>query len=161
MYIQTCCYPSKTLDDFRCLNCQCVARSEVASPVLCSFDQNFLPPLQEAQKSEKGNIALARGMQQDASPLSSFWTGDKPGQRPASVRSLSSSMNSSLHGYPVFDPQEQNPVFSTARQRSDSADFNIMSPGLPPPPVELDRTKTFECDICGESITVQRRLEWQ
>jgi hypothetical protein len=39
----------------------------------------------------------------------SFWTGQH--YRPPSKRSRSSSMNSSLHGTPTFDPEEQNPVF--------------------------------------------------
>lgn len=45
-------------------------------------------------------------------PSSDFWTGGSPCRRPASVHSRSSSMNSSLHGCPKFDPQEQNPTFT-------------------------------------------------
>lgn len=41
----------------------------------------------------------------------SFWTGRSQNNRPPSMRSGSSSMNSSLHGTPTFDPEEQNPVF--------------------------------------------------
>lgn len=43
-------------------------------------------------------------------------------------------MNSSLHGSPQFDPEEQNPVFRNVRGRSGSADFGSSSRGLPPPP---------------------------
>lgn len=46
-------------------------------------------------------------------------------------------------------------------QRSASSDFGTTSPGLPPPPVELDQIQSFNCDICGLTIRVKRRLEWQ
>ena len=42
----------------------------------------------------------------ELSPLVDFWTGGSQSSRPASADSRSSSMNSSLHGRPAFDPQE-------------------------------------------------------
>ena len=71
-----------------------------------------------------------------------------------------SSINSSLHGRPTFDPQEQNPTFLTNHRRNSSASRNT-SPALPPPPVELGKVLRFDCDICGRKIQVARRLEWQ
>ena len=89
-----------------------------------------------------------------------FWSGGSQTSRPASAHSRSSSMNSSLHGRPVFDPQEQNPTFLGTY--SAPAVCNAPSSrALPPPPVELGKIKTFNCDICGQSIQVKRRLEWQ
>ena len=88
------------------------------------------------------------------SPSSDFWTGRTPRESPLS------SINSSLHGRPAFDPQEQNPTFLTDHRRGSSGSLN-MSPALPPPPVELGKVLSFDCDICGRSIKVARRLEWQ
>ena len=88
------------------------------------------------------------------SQSSDFWTGGTPRESPVS------SINSSLHGRPTFDPQEQNPTFLTNHRRDSSASRNI-SPALPPPPVELGKVLRFECDICGRKIQVARRLEWQ
>ena len=91
---------------------------------------------------------------------SDFWTRRKQSSRPASVHSRSSSMNSSLHGRPAFDPQEQDPTFVSELSAS-TADRKQSSPALPPAPVELGRVTTFNCDICGQKIEVERRLEWQ
>lgn len=88
------------------------------------------------------------------SPSSDFWTGGSRRQSPAS------SMNSSLHGRPTFDPQEQNPTFLINHGRNSSASL-VTSPALPPPPVELGKVLTFDCDICGQKVQVERRLEWQ
>ena len=120
-----------------------------------------LAPKEDTQALRRGSDALYPKIRYDTSPPSSFWTGGSPSRRPGSVHSLSSSMNSSLHGYPTFDPQEQDPVFTNSCQRSTSSNFGTTFPGLPPPPVELDQTTAFDCDICGKSINVRRRLEWQ
>lgn len=95
-------------------------------------------------------------------PSSDFWTGGNPCRRPASVQSRSSSMNSSLHGRPKFDPQEQNPTF-TGNNPAQTACDSPRSPDnyLPPPPVELGKVLTFDCDICGQNIKAKRRLDWQ
>ena len=93
-------------------------------------------------------------------PPVDFWTRGRQSSRPASVHSRSSSMNSSLHGRPAFDPQEQNPTFITKLPASTTSRTGP-SPALPPAPVELGKVTTFNCDICGQKIEVKRRLEWQ
>lgn len=87
-------------------------------------------------------------------PVSDFWTG---GSRRCSS---SSSMNSSLHGRPSFDLHEQNPTFADMHSRHSSADLDA-PPTLPPPPVKLGKDLTFDCDICGQTIQVERRRQWQ
>ena len=77
------------------------------------------------------------------SSSSDFWTGRTPRESPVS------SINSSLHGRPTFDPEEQNPTFL------------MISPSLPPPPVELDKVSTFDCNICGQKVQVAMGLKWQ
>ena len=92
---------------------------------------------------------------------SDFWTGGYTHRRRSSVHSCSSSMNSSLHGCAAFDPEEQEPAFYDQHSRSSSADFGERSRGLPPPPVELRDRRSFECDICGITVKVNRRRDWQ
>ena len=93
-------------------------------------------------------------------PPVDFWTPGSQSSRPASVHSRSSSMNSSLHGRPAFDPQEQNPTF-IRKLPAPKTGRTGPSPALPPAPVELGKVTTFNCDICGQKIEVKRRLEWQ
>ena len=90
---------------------------------------------------------------------SDFWTS-RSTRRRDSMDSLSSSMNSSLHGTATFHPEEQEPAFRDSNSRS-SVDFSDSPRGLPPPPVETGKKLSFECDICGNTIRVDRRLEWQ
>ena len=95
-------------------------------------------------------------------PPVDFWTRGSQISRPASVHSRSSSMNSSLHGRPAFDPQEQDPTF--ASEPASTTGRTGHSPAwwaLPPAPVELCRVTTFDCDICGQKIEITRRREWQ
>lgn len=92
---------------------------------------------------------------------SDFWTGSRTPRRRDSVHSRSSSMNSSLHGYASFDPKEQEPAFYDKHSRSSSADFGERSRGLPPPPVEIRQKISFECEICGNTVKVDRRRDWQ
>ena len=100
-----------------------------------------------------------RGSEQDSG---SFWTGGSPRRRSASVHSGCSSMNSSLRGDgPKVDPADQNPVFPESPGSHGKRDSSRSLPGLPPPPVELGKQKSFECDICKKTIRVQRRREWQ
>ncbi len=94
-------------------------------------------------------------------PPLDFWSGGSPTSRQASVRSRSSSMNSSLRGYQIFDPQEQEPTFLADDRRASSTDISQTSPGLLPPPVKIGRVLSFRCDICLDAIHVKRRLEWQ
>ena len=93
-----------------------------------------------------------------APPDSDFWTCGTPRYSP--VSSAVSSVNSSLHGRPEYDPEEQNPSFSDMHSRHSSANLDAL-PTLPPPPVKLGKDLVFDCDICGETILVERRREWQ
>ena len=43
----------------------------------------------------------------------------------------------------------------------DSKHENESSRGLPPPPVTSSEGQAFDCDICGESVQVKRRRDWQ
>ena len=90
-----------------------------------------------------------------------FWTGGHISRRCGSIDSRSSSMNSSLRGDAAFDPEEQKLNFYCHHWRSSSAAFGERSRGLPPPPVELRQNISCECDICGDTITVDRRRDWQ
>lgn len=96
----------------------------------------------------------------ERSPLVDFWTGGGQSWRPASAHSRSSSTNSSLHGRPAFDPQEQNPTFESTHSTT-TAYKTPGSPALPHPPVELSKATTFNCDICGQIIQAKHQLEWQ
>ena len=91
---------------------------------------------------------------------SDFWTNRSTLSRRDSADSLSSSMNSSLHGKVTFDPEEQEPAFRDSNLWS-PVDFGDSPRGLPPPPVEIGKKHSFECDICGNTIRVDRRLGWQ
>lgn len=96
----------------------------------------------------------------ELSPLVDFWTGGSQSSRPASAHSRSSSMKTSLHGRPASDPQEQNPTFESMHP-TPTAYKTPGSPALPPPPVELGKATTFNCDICGQITQAKCRLEWQ
>lgn len=93
-------------------------------------------------------------------PPVDFWTRGEQSSRPASVHSRSSSMNSSLHGSPAFDPEEQDPTFASKLPGS-TGGRRQNSPALPPAPVELGKVTAFNCDICGQTLEIKRRLEWQ
>ena len=73
------------------------------------YDDPDLHPLSVGSKLD--DIEYAVGFSEP-----SFWTGVNQTYRPPSMRSRSSSMNSSLHGTPTFDPQEQDPVFLPSHQ---------------------------------------------
>ena len=95
-----------------------------------------------------------------APPPIAFWTGSQH-SRPASVHSRSSSMNSSLRvSNPAFDPEEQDPTFASKLPQS-TCGRKQSSPALPPAPVELGKVTTVNCDICGHTLEIKRRLEWQ
>ena len=160
------------------------AAQEPSSTPLSSFNMSIVPsPSNLSRPHSRENISPTRPsseqedvnhsswfpsrsqrspIQQRPTPVSppcspaEFWTGGRQSSRPASVHSRSSSMNSSLHGRPAFDPEEQNPTFATSTVRKLQ-----ISPILPPPPVELGKVTTFNCDICGHSIHVNRRRQWQ
>jgi hypothetical protein len=90
-----------------------------------------------------------------------YWTNTPNPARPGS---RSSSMNSSLHGYNVFDPQEQ--IMNVWASRPGSvhslgSGIALSSPALPPPPVAIPSLHPFECDICGVAIRVKRKRDWK
>ena len=95
-----------------------------------------------------------------------YWIRPSPRNRTESVGTRSSSRNSSLHGSPKFCYQKeyQNDYFASKSTHHHS------SPGLPPPPVKLRkghlskrraRKLSFDCDICGVNVKLDRRREWQ
>jgi hypothetical protein len=92
---------------------------------------------------------------------STFWTGRSSEASLPSIRSRHSSRNSSLRGVPQFDPYEQNPVFTASHHGSARSEGIETFPSLPPPPVELGKVRSFECDICGQTVKVHRRFQWQ
>ena len=72
------------------------------------------------------------------------------------MHSLSFSMNSSLHGSHESGAEEHDNV----RSSFSSSKFTF-SPSLSPPPVDIEKERSFECEICGELVTVIRRLNWK
>lgn len=157
---KTSCFLSQNPNDSRCLICQLLGLECTMRPIPSNEGYSILGD-KPMLLGRTGGSAVYPEIEQDTRSSSTFWTQHSPKQRSGSVHSLSSSRNSSLHGYPIFDPQEQDPVFAKGSQRSASTDYWTTSPGLPPPPVELDQPKSLSCDICGETIIVCRRLEWQ
>jgi hypothetical protein len=95
----------------------------------------------------------------------------RPQRRSSSVCSGSSGVNDSLRGTPTHDPLEQNPVFTMApgsHSSNESHGSMELSPQLylPRPPIGSPRAKwiqplSFDCDICGGSVTVNSRREWK
>lgn len=107
---------------------------------------------------------------QEIKPEKDFWTARRPSRRSSSVRSYSSSRNSSLHGSPMMDSSYQSPVFPTVSLEREHADAPDQSRGLFPAPIDwglpqsLDYKRkkfSFDCEICGELVRVNRRREWQ
>ena len=115
------------------------------------------------EKLEKLHLRTQKGFwdftTSTASAVSDFWTARSLSPRSTSVDSRSSSMNSSLHGNPELDRQEQNALL--ASDCPVSACELPSSPALPPPPVKLGKVLTFECNICWQHIRVENRIEWQ
>ncbi|CAI6319690.1 unnamed protein product [Periconia digitata] len=99
---------------------------------------------------------------------SDYWTGLVSPSRPSSC---SSSKNSSLHGYDIFDHHEQNfnpptiprrgSKFSHQSHGNDLSTPEPASPAvLPPPPAELKSKQSFECDICSQEVLVSSKRLW-
>ena len=126
----------------------------------------------------KGNILNHKRPKADRKPANSYaslsksqpqrdyWTGRSPNHRTKSVGTRSSSRNSSLHGSSKFCYQKeyQNDYFAS------KPTYYHSSPGLPPPPIKLRdgqsskrkaKKLSFDCDICGENVKVDRRQQWQ
>jgi hypothetical protein len=90
-----------------------------------------------------------------------FWSGSQHHSRAGSVIS---SKNSSLHGYDVFDPEEQNLsslISPPQSARGSGVGGGVSSFKLPPPPVQLGRKSSFECDICGKKVYIKRKRNWR
>ena len=62
-------------------------------------------------------------------------------------------MNSSLRGSQINIPLQKYDF--------DAEHENKSSRGLPPPPVTLGKLQAFDCDMCGKSVLIKRRREWQ
>ncbi|KAL8714822.1 MAG: hypothetical protein Q9220_001335 [cf. Caloplaca sp. 1 TL-2023] len=90
-----------------------------------------------------------------------FWTGTGRCRRPSSAHSSFSSRNSSLRDVPHYDPLEQQPYLPRKQSECSSHEAFPVRPSLPPPPKEAGECSPFECDICGEIITISRKLDWQ
>lgn len=92
---------------------------------------------------------------------SDFWTGLSTHRRSSSIRSYSSSRNSSLRGDPTFGPQEQEPSFLTDHPRSSSVDFEGIPLGLLLPLIVINKKLSIECDICRDIVRVDGKHDWQ
>ncbi|KAL9033806.1 MAG: hypothetical protein Q9180_005752, partial [Flavoplaca navasiana] len=62
-------------------------------------------------------------------------------------------MNSLLRGSSELDPYEQDDTIPLLPPSSPR--------GLPAPPVDIKQQRTFNCDICGTFVRVERRYHWQ
>ena len=101
-----------------------------------------------------------------------YWTGTSRARGPKSVDSRSSSRNSSLHGHSAFAYQKQYQNMYYSASQDNDREKHLSDPGLPLPSVKLrsslepnrhgkKQSLSFECDICGEKVRVNRRREWQ
>lgn len=105
------------------------------------------------------------------SPASSsrenYWTAGLSSRRPSSLRSDSSSKNSSLRGLDVMDSSYQCQKLVESPKESRFSPSNKPNHSLFPAPVEWNSVKygretfKFSCDICGELVCVERRRDWQ
>ncbi|KAL8784371.1 MAG: hypothetical protein Q9213_004023 [Squamulea squamosa] len=112
--------------------------------------------LRGKRRNQRGMISNIRNGSE-----SDFWGGRCSSPRAPSIRSCSSSKNSSLRGSQVADPEEQDMTGPKDISSASSMDLGRMSPTLVPPPVQLGKDIFFTCDICGQAVTAARRLEWQ
>lgn len=92
-----------------------------------------------------------------------IWSGSRRGSLTGSVVS---SMNDSLHGYEVFDAEEQNiaspiSILAHTNARGSGSGAGVSGFRLPPPPTPLGKLSSFECDICGETVRIKRKREWR
>ena len=116
----------------------------------------------EIRKRPNSYASLSKSL-----PQYEYWTGRGQSHRTKSVGTRSSSRNSSLHGSPKFCYQKQ---YQNVDYFASSPTYHYSSPGLPPPPVKLRKGHSskrkakklsFDCDICGENVKVDRRRDWQ
>ncbi|KAL8718286.1 MAG: hypothetical protein Q9225_004564, partial [Loekoesia sp. 1 TL-2023] len=92
-----------------------------------------------------------------------FWTGAHTKHSASSHHSRHSSRNNSLRDVPIViaDPSEQSPIFPTKMSECSSYEAYPVRPSLPPPPTDIDNHLPIKCDLCGTTIKISRRLEWQ
>lgn len=96
-----------------------------------------------------------------------FWTARRSSHRPSSVHSYSSSRNSSLRGSETMDSTYQRPEFFKDHNEHQSPNVSGSKRGLFPAPIDwspLDNIKkkfSFDCEICGELVILNRRRDWQ
>ena len=128
-----------------------LADLNTSAPVL----PNQKPPRRRPSIGNTGSEPHSSHPRRSSAPA--FWTGERPGPR------RRSSMNGLLRGHSAFEPEEQDPIFPRTRSRASSGGFTSASRGLPPPPVEMSKHEklSFKCDICGRTVRVERRLDWQ
>ena len=131
----------------------------------------YYPPPGNLSKKKSVNVDKKRANSytslSKSRPQYDYWNGGSLHHRTMSVGSRSSSRNSSLHGSPKFYDQKQ---YQNFEYTSSQTKHYYSSPSLPPPPVKLDKIKSlkqraknlsFNCDICGEIVSVDRRRQWQ
>lgn len=121
---------------------------------------------QKLVKADKKPVNSSATLYQ-SQPQSDYWNGGSLHSRTESVGSGSSSRNSSLHGSPKFCYQKQ---YQNMDYLASQPKYHQSSSSLPPPPIKLGnkqpskrKTKklSFDCDICGENVEVDRRRQWQ
>ena len=125
-------------------------------------------PLHDKQPKTSWKRASSYANLSKSQPQYDYWTGGSPRYRTKSVGSRSSSKNSSLHGSPKFCYQKQYQNIGYFASKPSYSYYS--SPSLPPPPVKLSKSHpskrkakklSFDCDICGERVKVDRRRQWQ
>lgn len=114
--------------------------------------------------------ALGRTEEQSHSPNIDFWTKRPSIYRSQSRGSRSSSINDQLHWSQVIDTTYQSSEASAiSNVRQSSADSHS-SRGLFAAPVKWHNAHTigtkkeqlsFDCEICGQTVHVKRRRDWQ
>jgi hypothetical protein len=90
-----------------------------------------------------------------------FCSGSRRQSHPGSVVS---SMNNSLHGYEIFDAEEQNmasPISPPQSALGSGSGAEVSGFRLPPPPSPLGKLSSFECDICGGMVRIKRKRDWR
>jgi len=123
---------------------------------LTGENQESRPPSMRSRSSN--SVSLIDGNGNGGEHFeTSFWTGGNQNYRPPSMQSGSSSMNSSLHGTPRFDPEEQNPVFvPSPRSRLQKSSSYYDERSSPHPPSV--RIGPYEYDASLASIPYQPLL---
>jgi hypothetical protein len=87
----------------------------------------------------------------------SFWSGQRLSTGPQSDNS--SSTNISLQRPNIEYESSLPPTERGSISSADGLSAPIFS--LPPPPVELGAVDAFSCDICGKSVQILRKRDWQ